>query len=289
VRTNLLVLAVAAALTACGGGGGSGPAATTAPTPAAPAPGTATPPATPVAPASPPSAPPASGAHPLVVMLRGDSTMYGSHPGDTCQGAPNQTCANPAALMQTDVDLLFGAGKVLVVNRAEPGSTLEDDLNGTGSYTDGPLAHELANPLNGLRADVVITNAELNDASYGVAPATYQADLETWAAVVRAAGAVPYYEEPNPTFLAGYPPYAPSGARELDLYYLAAEAAAARVSDVVVLPVYAAFLSAPSWQGLLQADGEHPTDTGYELKEALVMKSLYPLLEQLLQRRSELP
>ena len=45
---------------------------------------------------------------------------YGSHPGVDNGSVPAQTPNNPAALMQTDFDILFGPGVVTVIDRAEP-------------------------------------------------------------------------------------------------------------------------------------------------------------------------
>lgn len=262
-------LAIILALTACGGGGGSN-ASSTASGPVTPA---STPAATP--PASSPSVTPPSPPKRLVVMLRGDSTNYGSTPGVNNGNVPNQTPANPASLMQADVNLLFGSGVVTIVDRAEPGSTLADDLNGTGPYTDGPLASELAHTT----VNVVLTNAELNDATYGVPLGTYVAELDQWVATVRSAGAVPVLMEPNPTCL-GTPGKA---LRALDEPYVQAMHAVGAHLVVTVLTDYDAFLElTPAWQGYLQADCEHPTNAGYEFKEGRYMTALYPVLKALL-------
>lgn len=267
--TTILVAAMLSACAGCGGGGGGGPSDST-PSGTAPA-------SPPVASAPPAAAPPAL-KKTFVVMIRGDSTNYGSHPGDTCDGAPNQTCDNPAALMQTDFDILFGKGVVQVVNRAEPGSTLEDDLNGTGPYTAGTLASELSTS----NADIVLTNAELNDATYATPIGQYQANLEQWVAIVRAAGKTPVIEEPNPTCMTGYGSIGANGARTTDQPYIDAQHAASLAVNVTVLPVTDAFLAQTGWQALLQADCEHPADTGYEFKEGQYMKNLYPIVAAML-------
>jgi hypothetical protein len=249
-----MTLGCAAALSACGGGGsGDGSAEKT-----------------------PIAAPTRQAAGtPLIVLLRGDSTNYGSHPGENNGSVPNQTPNNPAALMQTDFDILFGPGVVKVVNAAEPGSTIEDDLYGTGPYTAGPLQAVLP----GTGASIVITNAELNDASYVVDPSLYQTYLETWVRTVQTAGMVPIIEEPNPTCV---PPIGSNGARTIDVAYIDAQHAVSLQFNTTVLPVYNAFLSQSNWQSLLQADCEHPTDAGYEFKEGQYMPNLYPIVKRLL-------
>ncbi|MFM0155704.1 SGNH/GDSL hydrolase family protein [Paraburkholderia sediminicola] len=258
-----MTLGCTAALTACGGGGsGDSGAEQSAATPAS-------------APVATPTK--RTTALPLIVLLRGDSTNYGSHPGENTGSVPNQTPNNPAALMQTDFDILFGPGVVKVVNAAEPGSTIEDDLYGTGPYTAGPLQAVLP----GTGASVVVTNAELNDASYGVDPSLYQTYLETWVRTVQTAGMVPVIEEPNPTCIA---PIGSNGARTIDAAYIDVQHTVSLQFNTTVLPVYNAFVAQSNWQSLLQADCEHPTDAGYEFKEGQYMTNLYPIVKAMLGR-----
>lgn len=267
-----LIAGLSMALAACGGGGGSGDSG--APKPSAP-----------VAASAPSSASGAIASRyttanghalPLVIMLRGDSTQYGSHPGESCDGVPNQTCANPSALMQTDMDILFGAGTVHVINRAEPGSTIEDDLYGTGPYTSGPLASELA----ANKADIVITNAELNDATYKSDPTTYGTFLSTWIRTVRSYGKTAIVEEPNPTCIG---PVGSNGARAIDSPYLDQIHEVGTQLNVAVLQTYDSFLQQANWQNnLLQADCEHPADAGYEYKEGQFAKNIAPIVSAML-------
>ena len=94
--------------------------------------------------------------------------MYGTHPGQMNGSVPDQTPNNPAVLLQADFDAVL-PGRVTVINRAEPGSWLQEDLGGTGPYTAGTLAAELkANP----DVAIVITNSEINDYTFSN-PADY--------------------------------------------------------------------------------------------------------------------
>lgn len=212
----------------------------------------------------------------VTVMIRGDSTNYGSHPGVNCGAVPGQTCANPAALMQTDFDILFGQGVVTVIDRAEPGSTLADDLNGNLPYGElGPLASELSKQY----ADIVITNSEINDYTHST-PQQYQANLTQWVDTVRAAGMLPIVQEPNPVCLT-----LPSGtsARD-DSQYLDAMHAVSMLDNVTVLPTYNSYLEQTNWTATLQGDCVHPMDSGYEFKEGQYMSNLYPIVRALLER-----
>lgn len=262
-RVAVVAVSMGCALSACGGGGGDPASAGASQDVSAPAITAPTNKTTVL---------------PLIVLLRGDSTNYGSHPGENNGSVPNQTPNNPATLMQTDFDILFGPGVIKVVNSAEPGSTIEDDLYGTGPYTAGPLQSVL--PSTG--ASVVITNAELNNASYGVDPSVYQTYLETWVRTVQAQGKVPVIMEPNPTCV---PPLGANGARTVDQPYVDVMHSVSTQYGVTVLPVTNAFLAQPNWQtNLLQADCEHPTDAGYEFKEGQYMPNLYPIVKSLLGR-----
>lgn len=212
----------------------------------------------------------------VTVMIRGDSTNYGSHPGVNCGAVPGQTCANPAALMQTDFDILFGQGVVTVIDRAEPGSTLADDLNGNLPYGElGPLASELSKQY----ADIVITNSEINDYTHST-PQQYQANLTQWVDTVRAAGMLPIVQEPNPVCLT-----LPSGtsARD-DSQYLDSMHTVSLLDNVTVLPVYNPYLAQPGWMTTLQADCVHPQDSGYEFKEGRYMANLAPIIKAMLGR-----
>lgn len=282
-------LGCAATLSACGGGGGGGDNSQSASSSAQQSSGSAKQPAgsdtttcknvidsngnTFCVPINLPSAPKTH----ITVMIRGDSTNYGSHPGMNCGSVPAQTCANPTALMQADFDILFGPGVVTVVDRAEPGSTLADDLNGNMPYGElGPLARELSQQY----ADIVITNSEINDYTHAT-PQQYQANLTQWVDTVRAAGMLPIVEESNPVCLTR-----PSGtvARD-DSQYLDAMHSVSLLDNVTVLPVYSSYLAQTNWPTTLQADCVHPQDSGYEFKEGQYMRNLYPIVKTLLASR----
>lgn len=230
--------------------------------------------------------------HHVTIMLRGDSTMYGSHPGEYNGNVPDQTPANPAALMQADFDALL-PGLVTVIDRAEPGSYLTNDIDGTGPYTSGTLAQELAAHPS---VNIVITNSEIVDYTLST-PAQYGKNLATWISTVRAAGMTPWIEEPNPVcavwsynaprsasdFLAclNSAPGAPPQQRD-DTAFLSIERSTVHETNAATIPLYDAFLAQPNWMGLLQSDRMHPADAGYRFKEAQTFKALEPAVKALL-------
>jgi lysophospholipase L1-like esterase len=228
-------------------------------------------------------------------MLRGDSTMYGSHPGEYNGNVPDQTPANPTALMQADFDKAM-PGLVTVIDRAEPGSYLANDLDGTGPYTSGTLAHELAaNP----SVNLVVTNSEIVD--YTLSTVTeYGKNLATWISTVRAAGMTPWIEEPNPVcavwsanatrsaadFLACLDSVRGAAPQERDDgAFLTAQRTIERRMATNAIPLYDAFLAQPHWMNLLQADRMHPTDEGYRFKEAQAFRYLEPAVEAMLESK----
>lgn len=220
------------------------------------------------------AATPAPPLHHVTIMLRGDSTMYGSHPGQKNGTVPDQTPNNPAALLQADFDAML-PGLVTIVNRAEPGSWLGEDLNGTGPYTAGTLAQELA---ANKTVNIVITNSEINDYTFSN-PADYGKNLKTWIATVRAAGMTPWIEEPNPT--CGVVACARPVPRDVAAFLLPMRSIA-RASGVPLIPMFEPFLAQPNWTQLLQPDGVHPTDEGYEVKETQAFASLLPAVRAML-------
>ena len=210
----------------------------------------------------------------VTIMLRGDSTMYGTHPGQNNGAVTDQTPNNPPALLQADFDAML-PGRVTVINRAEPGSWLQEDLEGTGPYTAGTLAAELAaNPT----VTIVITNSEINDYTFSN-PADYRNNLKTWIATVRAAGMTPWFEEPNPT--CGVVACARPVPRNVTAY-LSAMRSVARTTGVPLIPMYAPFLAQPDWTQLLQRDGVHPTDEGYAVKDTQAFGDLLRAVRSML-------
>lgn len=270
-QMTILTLISVAMLSACGGGGGGGGGGGnggSGGTAAAPSPAQ-TPTPTPV------STPTKKGVFPILVMVRGDSTNYGSFPGKTCNGAPNQTCANPPALMQTDFDIEFGPGVVKVINRAEPGSDLSNDLNGTYPYTMAPLASELATS----DSDIVITNSEINDQDR-FTPEAYKGNLTQWVKTVQQSGKIAILEEPNPTCGVGVKDaFADPGVYVQRMRDVGVE------QGVTVLPLYNNFVVQPNWTALLQGDCVHPLDSGYEYKEGQYMKTLMPIITKMVADR----
>jgi lysophospholipase L1-like esterase len=220
------------------------------------------------------AATPAPALRHVTIMLRGDSTMYGTHPGQWNGAVPDQTPNNPPALLQADFDATL-PGRVTVINRAEPGSWLEEDLDGTGPYTDGTLASELAASPN---VTIVITNSEINDYTFSD-PADYRKNLTAWIATVRAAGKTPWIEEPNPT--CGVVACARPVPRDVTAF-LSAMRSVARSTGVRLIPMYQSFLAQPGWTHLLQRDGVHPTDKGYAVKETQAFGSLLSAVRSML-------
>lgn len=261
MKTIILGLFVSVALAACGGGGGSSPTTATATTLYTTPWGTFP-----------------NYTH-LTVCLYGDSTNYGSHPGVNNGNVPNQTPNNPAALMQTDFNIVFGPGVVTVIDRAEPGSTLADNLNGTGPYTEGGLAQELAS--NASACNIVLTNSEINDANTFTTD-QYQTNLVQWVATVRQAGMLPVVQEPNPICLT-----LPTGTvvRPIDASFVDVQHSVSLSQNVTVLPVYNAYFNQTTpWVTTLQPDCVHPEDDGYEFKEGQYAVNLMPIAQVLLGR-----
>ena len=103
-------------------------------------------------------------AKPVRIQLFGDSTQWGY------DGKTEQPVAQPpVAVLQSAMDARFGRGAVLVTERAVPGTTSAQLLNGTDGR-NRPWPREVD-------ADIVVVNHALNDSHEHVPLATYERQI----------------------------------------------------------------------------------------------------------------
>lgn len=193
-------------------------------------------------------------AEPVRIQLFGDSTQYG-YDGRT----EGQVAHPPAAMLQQLMDARFGAGRVLVTERAVPGSASGQLLAGTDGRNRA-WPKEVA-------ADIVVVNHALNDADAHVPLARYARNLRRLHATV--------FETPSPVTVPGWrwAPYAQAMRR------VAAEQHAP-VADVARW-----MLAQPGWQSHL-TDGVHPDDETYgAIVREVLMPTLAPLVDKALAGR----
>jgi lysophospholipase L1-like esterase len=185
-------------------------------------------------------------AQPVRIQLFGDSTQFG-YDGRT----DKQTAHPPAAVLQSLMDARFGAGAVIVTERAVPGSASAQLLAGTDGR-NRPWPREVD-------ADIVVVNHALNDAYTKVPLAKYAEQLRRLHPTV--------YETPNPVTV-GWP--SPKYARVMR--QVAAEQHAP-VADVETW-----MRAQPHWRRHL-TDGLHPDDATYgEIARQVLMPTLEPLV-----------
>lgn len=148
-----------------------------------------------------------------------------------------------APVIQAEADRRFGAGRVVVRNRAVPGSTSEQLVTGA----DGLNAPWPAS----VTGDVVLVNHGINDAyaPLGITLDRYRENLRKIAA---APGVV--LQTPSPTLPAVYE----VGPRAAAVREVAAEA------KVPLADVQAYVLSLPNWAGHMP-DGIHPNGTLHQM------------------------
>ncbi len=185
-------------------------------------------------------------AKPVRIQLFGDSTQFG-YDGKT----DKQTARPPAAVLQSLMDARFGAGAVLVTERAVPGSASVQLLAGTDGR-NRPWPQEVD-------ADIVVVNHALNDANTHVPLARYAAQLRRLHPTV--------YETPNPNTV-GWP----SASYARVMRQVAAK------QHAPVADVEAWMRAQPHWQRHL-TDGLHPDDATYgEIVRQVLMPTLEPLV-----------
>ena len=185
-------------------------------------------------------------AKPVRIQLFGDSTQFG-YDGKT----DKQVAHPPAAVLQSLMDARFGAGAVVVTERAVPGTASAQLLAGTDGRNK-PWPQEVD-------ADIVVVNHALNDAYTKVPLKTYADQLRRLHPTV--------YETPNPVTV-GWP--SPAYARVMR--QVAAEQHAP-VADVETW-----MRAQPHWQRHL-TDGLHPDDATYgEIVRQVLMPTLEPLV-----------
>jgi lysophospholipase L1-like esterase len=166
-----------------------------------------------------------------------------------------------APFVQAELDRRFGAGAVLVRNRAVPGSTSEQLVSGTDGL-NAPWPASVA-------ADVVLVNHGINDAyaPLGIAPERYRANM-----LALASGpAVVALQTSSPTTAA--------------VYDTAANAATVRdIAAQVRTPladVQAYVLGLPNWQGHMP-DGIHPNAVLHAMiARDVTVPAIAPLVERL--------
>jgi lysophospholipase L1-like esterase len=222
-------LGCSAGLTACGGGGGSSPATVSQSVPAP--------------------------AEPVAIDFEGDSTYYGTQ---MINGVVTRTANNPPALLQQ----LFGTG-VAVTNSAAGGATVVEALNGIAPR----YATTLSARLQTLKPQYVVSNFAIND-SLHEAESDYLSGLAAWIATVRANGATPILEEPNPV--------CDGKAPNLDQYVYDLRQVAAQ-QGATLIAQYDYIKSLPAWETML-TDCVHPTDALYQIKAQREYAVLKPLV-----------
>lgn len=222
---------------------------------------------------------------PIKVAWRGDSTDWG-----VCTALPpTYRCSpTPAQLAQADFDKALGAGVVLVVDQSAPGSTLKQDLTGTGEFaaTAYGTGQPLATVLAGVDQDasIVVTNSEINDQLVEQdTPDAYQTDMQNWITTVQAAGKTPVILEPNPVAPTALNAPSDDGSWINALAYVAAEHTAAAMYGVAVAPLYNAFIDVPQWNLVyIGPDGVHPNAAGYAYKEQQYFPTLLAVANKVL-------
>ena len=193
-------------------------------------------------------------AKPVRIQLFGDSTQWGY------DGKTEQPVAQPpVAILQSAMDARFGAGAVLVTERAVPGTTSGQLLAGTDGR-NRPWPNEVD-------ADIVVVNHALNDSNEHVPLATYERQLAALHPTV--------FETPNAITVAWPAPP-----------YVAAMRRVAAQQHAPVADVDAWMRAQPNWKSLLSGDGLHPTQAGYrEIVLKVLMPTLEPLVAKALQAR----
>jgi len=194
-------------------------------------------------------------AKPVRIQLFGDSTQWG-YDGKTDQAVAEP----PVAVLQAAMDARFGRGAVLVTERAVPGTTSAQLLNGTDGR-NRPWPREVD-------ADIDVVNHALNDSNEHVPLATYERQLAALHPTV--------FETPNAITI-GWP--APP--------YVAAMRKVAAAQHAPIADVDAWMRAQPNWRSLLSDDGLHPTQEGYrQIVLKVLMPTLEPLVAKALQARS---
>ena len=183
---------------------------------------------------------------PVRIQLFGDSTQWG-YDAKTDQPVAQA----PVAVLQSAMDARFGAGKVIVTERAVPGTTSGQLLAGTDGR-NRPWPREVD-------ADIVVVNHALNDSNEHVPLPTYERQMAALHPTV--------FETPN-AITVDWP--APP--------YVAAMRKVAAAQHAPVADVDAWMRAQANWKSLLSDDGLHPTQAGYR---EIVLKVLMPTLEPL--------
>lgn len=194
----------------------------------------------------------------VLIDFEGDSTYYGNQ---TINGVVTTTPNNPPALFQK----MFGAS-VAVTNSAVGGATIVEALNGLAPHYTTTLAARL----QALKPKDVLANFAIND-SLRESEADYLNGIAVWIATVRANGATPILEEPNPV--------CDGKAPNLDQYVNDLRQVAAQ-QGVILIAQYDYIKSLPNWQAML-TDCVHPTDALYQIKAQREYDVLSPIVAEL--------
>lgn len=195
---------------------------------------------------------PVAAARPVRIELFGDSTQYGWD-ARTEGRVPHP----PAQVLQAAMDARFGPGAVRVTERAVPGTTAGELLEGRDGL-NRPWPADVD-------ADIVVVNHALNDALARVPLARYEETLRDLHPTV--------FETPNPVTVDW--PWAD---------YAAAMRRVAAEQHAPVADVAAWMLARPRWRASL-VDGVHPDDATYgAIVREVLAPALVPLVEAALRR-----
>jgi len=196
---------------------------------------------------------------PITIQLFGDSTMNGVDGANPA----NTSGSTPQTALQARYDAKYGAGAVLVENRARNSTDLRMLMTGT----DGLNA-----PWPGsATADVLVVN-------HGIV--SRHRPLAEYAELLRQlASAVPaerlVFETPNPNKAIG-------ATRDLSVApYAAVMRAVAADYGVLLADTYQYLIADPTWRTLLIPDAHHPAEWVYPM---IVEHSLGPVVDIAVER-----
>lgn len=194
----------------------------------------------------------------MIVETEGDSTMW----GDLMLSKTQYELAPVTPQMQMQADLEAKGLKVSVLNGAVSASTLTESLAGLYPYWF-PLTKRLA-PLH---ADIVVDNHAIVDVRFETTN-QYADLLVQFIETVRATGAIPVLEEPNP--VCWKDPF------DLDPF-VSIMRTVAQQQKVLLIEQYDYIKSLPNWQAMTP-DCTHPDQDLYKIKGSREAQALAPLV-----------
>ncbi|MDE1011977.1 MAG: SGNH/GDSL hydrolase family protein [Paraburkholderia fungorum] len=243
-RAAAIAMTLGCALSACGGGGGGSNTPSVVAVPAVPT-------------------------TPYVILVSGDSIDRG------CSIPLNSTCSStwaydPALLLQADFNKHPEVGPVVVLERAVPGSTFDDIVNGTA-----PATETFATTLAALKPNMALSNSGVNDEYVGKQkPPQYASSQLAWVGVARAANVFPVVIEPTPICRS-------DADNALWTQFVQTEDATAAANAYPVLKLAAAWASDPNWcSDYIDTDFVHLTPAGDLFREAQIFPQLLALVKE---------